>query len=278
MENIYTIYIHNYKQNSTKFPPNTVTLSFFKISVAPICSYIIDYAIRSLNMFPRCSKWQTWIPAIDIRIWWPLQESGLAPQINKGDPRSHISPRVMALSAMGLKLGFRVFADHARKYTSKTNASTIFTCCAAFYACFSFKLRPPAQTAVNAGDICTWRTVVTLITRKIGSPSIWGSCQDKNGADSGISLVYLWPAQSAVWTLEGQLHEWQPISCLNGGMTALTMTCSCCEPIAWRPRPHFRQPKHRFTVSNQPYKKALLSMVWLNWVYLEFQDMYLGSF
>ena len=48
------------------------------------------------------------------------------------------------------------------------------------------------QTTVDVGDICTWRTTVTLITGKTRRPPIWASCWDQNGAGSGISLVYLW--------------------------------------------------------------------------------------
>ena len=48
-----------------------------------------------------------------------------------------------------------------------------------------------AQTAVDADDICTWRTTVILITGKAGRPSIWAPCQNKNGAASGISLIYV---------------------------------------------------------------------------------------
>ena len=55
--------------------------------------------------------------------------------------------------SQGLKLGvFEVFADHTRKNKSKTNASTIFACCAAFYACFIFMLRPQKMQVAYKPD------------------------------------------------------------------------------------------------------------------------------
>ena len=63
------------------------------------------------------------------------------PQIYKGDPRPHITPCVMVLSAMGLKFGgVWVFANHIRKNKRKTNVSRIFVRCAACYACWSWRL------------------------------------------------------------------------------------------------------------------------------------------
>ena len=50
----------------------------------------------------------------------------------------------------------------------------------------------PAQTAVDAGDIHTWQTMVILITGKTWRHPIWALCWDQNGPGSGISLVYLW--------------------------------------------------------------------------------------
>ena len=47
-----------------------------------------------------------------------------------------------------------------------------------------------AQTEVDAGDIHTWQTTVILIINP--KTPIWAQCQDKYGAGSGISPVYLW--------------------------------------------------------------------------------------
>ena len=44
----------------------------------------------------------------------------------------------------------------------------------------------------DAGDIRTWRTTVILITGKTRRPPIWAPCRNQDGADSGISCVYLW--------------------------------------------------------------------------------------
>ena len=55
-----------------------------------------------------------------------------------------------------------------------------------------------AQTTADVGDIRTWQTVVILITGKTWRPPIWAPCPDKNGASSGISLVYMWDRQ-IVW-------------------------------------------------------------------------------
>ena len=48
-----------------------------------------------------------------------------------------------------------------------------------------------AQTAVDAGDIPTWRTVVILIMGKTWKPPIWAPCWGKNNTGYGISLVHL---------------------------------------------------------------------------------------
>ena len=65
-------------------------------------------------------------------------------QIYKGEPRPGIPTRVMASSAMGVKLRvFRFFADHTHhnKNKRKTNVPTIFAHCVAFQRVFIFKLR-----------------------------------------------------------------------------------------------------------------------------------------
>ena len=48
-----------------------------------------------------------------------------------------------------------------------------------------------AQTAVDAGDMRTWRTVVILIMGKTRRPPIWAPCWNQDGAGFGISCVYL---------------------------------------------------------------------------------------
>ena len=47
------------------------------------------------------------------------------------------------------------------------------------------------RTAVDVGDIRTWRTTVILITWKTRRPPIWAPCRNKDSAGSGISGVYL---------------------------------------------------------------------------------------
>ena len=60
------------------------------------------------------------------------------PQIYKGDPRPCILPCVMALSAMGLKLGvFRFFADHTRKNKHTHTQKCAHDLRAPFYECLS---------------------------------------------------------------------------------------------------------------------------------------------
>ena len=116
-------------------------------------------------------------------------------QIYKGDPRPGIPPCVMVLSAMGLKLGiFRFFLPTT--HTQKQNAKQVprWSLCTVlhFNTCYLH-----TQTVVDRGDICTWRTMVILITRKIRIPPIWVPCRDQNGAGSGISLVYL---SASMWS------------------------------------------------------------------------------
>ena len=86
--------------------------------------------------------------------------------------------------------GLQVSADHTRKNKCSQNQclQNLHPLCSVLDV---FYLH--AQTAVYAGDICTWRTVVILISGKPRSrPPIWAPCRGKNGPGSGISLVYLW--------------------------------------------------------------------------------------
>ena len=49
-----------------------------------------------------------------------------------------------------------------------------------------------AQTAVYACNICTWRiTVIFYYSKDPKTPNL-STCQDNDGADFGISGVYLW--------------------------------------------------------------------------------------
>ena len=92
---------------------------------------------------------------------------------------------VMASSAMGIKLGvFGFYQPHMQKQTQTKCVHDLHMPC-----CVSARVNLHAQTAVDAGDIRTWRTTVILTT---GKTPIWAPCQDPNGAGSGISLVYLW--------------------------------------------------------------------------------------
>ena len=50
------------------------------------------------------------------------------------DPRPPVSPRVMALSAMGLKLESSGFANHTHKNKRNTDESIMFVHRVAFYA------------------------------------------------------------------------------------------------------------------------------------------------
>ena len=95
----------------------------------------------------------------------------------------------MVSSAMGLKLGvFRfLLTTHASTNTKQMRRQSLQRRVA-----FS-RVYLHAQTAVDAGDICTWRTTVILITGKTWRLPIWTPCWDKNGTCSGISSsVYLW--------------------------------------------------------------------------------------
>ena len=85
--------------------------------------------------------------------------------------------------------GLCIFEDHTRKNKRKTNASMIFVHCAAFYACLSsrsYHSRCTCRYYIRKW----WKTVILI--RKTWRSSIWAPCQDKNGAGSGISFVYLW--------------------------------------------------------------------------------------
>ena len=100
--------------------------------------------------------------------YW-LNECLWNPQIYKGDLRPCIPPRVMALSAMGLKL--RAFGFLPTTH-AKTNAKQMHPqswCTVQCFMCVYLH----AQTIVDAGDICmicTWLTVVILITGKTRRP------------------------------------------------------------------------------------------------------------
>ena len=87
-----------------------------------------------------------------------------------------------------------------------------------------------ARTAVDAGDICTWRTTVILITGQTRRPPIWAPCRNQDGAGSGISGVYLWSCISSKTVFQLcnlsvgiGLHDWNclqfPMSCLAESLT-----------------------------------------------------------
>ena len=79
--------------------------------------------------------------------------------------------------------GIWVFADHTCGHKHKQNASTIFARRLGFYVCLS--------SCSNCSTYLSWGIMVILIARKTRIPPIWAPCRDKNGADSGISLVHL---------------------------------------------------------------------------------------
>ena len=139
--------------------------------------YIKEHQLGGI--FYASSKW------IDVNLlsWDTTLLLGGHPQIYRGDSRPCILPRVMASSAMGLKLEvFGVLLITHAKNKCKANASMIFARRAAFYACLS-----------SHSDCCrcTWRTTFILSMKKTQRPPTWAPCWDKNGAGSGISVVYL---------------------------------------------------------------------------------------
>ena len=88
------------------------------------------------------------------------------PQIYKGDPRPRILPHVMASSATGLKLGSCFLpTSHA-----KTNAKQMHPRSSRTVRHFAH-VYLHAQTAVDAGDIRTWRTKIILIAGKNQHPN-----------------------------------------------------------------------------------------------------------
>ena len=107
----------------------------------------------------------------------------LIPQIYKGDPRSCIPPRIMALSAMGLKFG--VFGFLSTTY-AETNANKM--CLRSSRGVWRFmRVYLHALTAVH-----------THLTnhgyfdggKNLNTPNLSPRCRDKNGAGSGISPAY----------------------------------------------------------------------------------------
>ena len=95
--------------------------------------------------------------------------------------------RVILVYTLKLGVWIRVFADHTRK----TNAIQMRP--RSLHAVRRFtRVYLHAKTAVDAGDMRIWRTVVILITGKTRRPPIWAPCRNKNDSRSGISRVYLW--------------------------------------------------------------------------------------
>ena len=108
------------------------------------------------------------------------------------DPRPLIPPRVVTSSAMGLELG--VFGFLPTTYV-KTNATQMRPRSLRAVRRFT-RVYLHAQTAVDAGDIRTWQTMVILISGKTWRPPNWAPCRNQDGAGSGISCVYLWSSLS----------------------------------------------------------------------------------
>ena len=76
-----------------------------------------------------------------------IYEIGIHTQIYKGDSRPDMLPRIMALLAMGLKLGIFGFLPTTN---TPTNASMTFSYHAVFQRVYFH-----TQTAVDTGDIHT---------------------------------------------------------------------------------------------------------------------------
>ena len=105
------------------------------------------------------------------------------PQIYKGDPRPHIPSCEIASSAMGLKLGYSGFCwPHTQKHMQTKYVHDLRVLCG-ISCVFIFMLRPQY--------IRIWPNAVILIVGNPHTPNL-SPCQDKNGAGSGISLVYVW--------------------------------------------------------------------------------------
>ena len=105
--------------------------------------------------------------------------------------RSHTSHTIPynGIVSYGAQIGgLWVFADHTH---ATTNAKQMHLRSLRTMQCFT-RVYLHTQTAVDAGDIRTWRTTVILITGKSRRPPIWAPCWDKYGTGSGISLAYLW--------------------------------------------------------------------------------------
>ena len=114
-----------------------------------------------------------------------FSNKGYRPQIYKKDLRPCILPRVMALSAMGLKLKvFGFFADHTCKKQMWNKCAPNLCLPRAFYA----SLRSDCSRRRWHTHQIPWLFWLWEKTRR---PANWAPCQDKNGAGSGISLVHL---------------------------------------------------------------------------------------
>ena len=73
-----------------------------------------------------------------------------------------------------------------------------------------------AQTVVHVGNTPTLQTTVILITGKTRWPQNWAPCQNKDGAGTGISGVYLWCTYS---------FEYPPCYCLMAVCKTFISVC-----------------------------------------------------
>ena len=97
--------------------------------------------------------------------------------------------------------GLRVFAGH----TCKNKRNTI--CPQYLRSVWHFtRVHLHTKTAVDAGGIRTWRTMVILIMGNTRRPPIWAPCRNKDGIGSGISLVYLWKERRYKMTSSWQVQ------------------------------------------------------------------------
>ena len=98
--------------------------------------------------------------------WVTLNGILVLPQIYKGDPRPRISLSEMVSSALGSNWGTLSFCQpHTWKQTQTQMRLWSSRAVQRFTHVYLY-----AQTTVNAGDICTWRTTVILITEKPKDP------------------------------------------------------------------------------------------------------------
>ena len=159
---------------------------------ARICLNVVKIQLVSWNTGIYKAHLPVFLNLLSLRKKMKIQSTVLVIAIYRRSQTSYTAPCNGDVSH-GAQIGdLRLFTDHARKNNAKPMHLRSLRTVRYFTRVLSSR---------SDRSRCTWWTAVISITgkpedpqfeRKTWRPPIWAPCQEKNGAGSGISSVFLW--------------------------------------------------------------------------------------